>query len=107
MLEKAHARALPPWLRKGEAFVDVQVVAKPGASRRGILRREARGLVIALNSRPSNGRANDELLEFLADLIGTPRSTISILRGHTGRVKTVRIEAREPARIAAVLQAYS
>jgi uncharacterized protein YggU (UPF0235/DUF167 family) len=107
MGEGAAERRLPPCVRSGLGFVTVEIVAKPGSSRRGILRREPRGLVIALNSRPSNGRANDELLEFLADLLGTPRSTISILRGHTGRVKTVRIEARDPVRIAAVLQAYS
>ncbi len=101
------ARGMPRWLTSGEGFVTVQVIARPGSSRRGILRQEERGLVIALNSQPSKGRANDELVDFLADLLGMPRSAVSITRGHTARVKTVRIAAQEPARIAALLADYS
>jgi hypothetical protein len=94
---------LPQWIRSGDGFVTIQVIAKPGASRRRILRQEARGVVVALNSPPSDGRANDELVAWLAELLGTPRSSVEILRGRTARMKTVRIAMRDPARIAAIL----
>jgi uncharacterized protein len=82
------------------------VIVKPGSVRRGILRRDIRGLLIALNSQPSRGRANEELIAFLADLMDTPRSSVTIIRGHTARVKTVRIVNPQPARVAALLRAY-
>jgi uncharacterized protein YggU (UPF0235/DUF167 family) len=95
------------WLISGEGFVSLQVVAKPGSAHRRILRREPRGLLIALNSQPSKGRANEELIAFLADLLGTPRSSVTIIRGHAARLKTVRIFNPQPAQVAMLLQTYS
>jgi uncharacterized protein len=94
------------WLVSGEGFVNLQVVVKPGSSQRRILRRDARGLLIALNSQPSKGRANEELIVFLADLLDTPRSSVTIIRGHSARVKTVRIVNPQPARLMALRCAY-
>jgi uncharacterized protein (TIGR00251 family) len=96
----------PQWLVSGEGFVNLQVVVKPGFAHRRILRRDTRGLLIALNSQPSKGRANEELIAFLADLLDTPRSSVTIIRGHTARMKTVRIANPQPARVAALLRAY-
>jgi len=96
----------PPWLVSGEGFVNLQVVAKPGSAHRRILRADSRGLLITLNCQPSKGRANEELIEFLADLVGTPRSSVTIIRGHTARMKTVRIVNPQPARIASLLRSY-
>ncbi len=106
MIRSGAASGQCPGLVSGEGFVSLQVVAKPGSAHRRVLRGEPRGLLIALNSQPSKGRANEELIEFLADLLGTPRSAVTIIRGHTARVKTVRIAVREPARIAALLAVY-
>ena len=105
----AHQMVTPgeaQWLVSGEGFVNLQVVVKPGSAHRRIVRRDVRGLLIALNSPPSKGRANEELITFLADLLDTPRSSVTIIRGHTARVKTVRIINPEPARVAALLRAY-
>jgi len=94
------------WLVSGEGFVNLQVMVKPGSTHRRIVRRDARGLLIALNSQASKGRANEELIAFLADLLDTSHSSITIIRGHTARVKTVRIVNPRPARVAALLRAY-
>jgi uncharacterized protein (TIGR00251 family) len=96
----------PQWLVSGEGFVNLNVVVKPGSAHRRILRRDTRGLIIALNSQPSRGRANEELIAFLADLLGTPRSSVTIIRGYTARVKTVRIGNPQPIRVAALRCAY-
>jgi uncharacterized protein (TIGR00251 family) len=94
------------WLVIGEGFVNLQVVVKPGSAQRRILRRDARGLLIAVNSQPSKGRANEELIAFLADIVGIPRTSVTIIRGHSARVKTVRIVNPRPAQVAALRQAY-
>jgi uncharacterized protein (TIGR00251 family) len=96
----------PQWLVSGEGFVNLHVVVKPGSAHRRILRRDTRGLLIALNSQPSKGRANEELIGFLADLLDTPRSSVTIIRGQTTRVKTVRIVNPQLARVTALRRAY-
>jgi uncharacterized protein len=95
------------WLVSGQGFVNLQVIAKTGSAHRCILRRDPRGLLIALNSQPSKGRANDELLAFLADLLGTPRLSAKIIRGESTRTKTVQIVNPQPARVAGLLRDYS
>lgn len=95
------------WLVSTHGFVNLQVVAKTESSSRRILGRDQRGLVIALNSQPSKGRANGELIAFLAELLGTSRSSVTIIRGHAARVKTLRIVNAQSARVAELLRAYS
>ena len=37
------------------------------------------------------GRANDALVEFLAASFGVPRRNVALVRGETGRCKTLRV----------------
>ena len=93
------------WLSSDSNSVAIHVVARPGASRRRIVSIDPRGVVIALNSPPEKGRANDELIDFLARIASVPRSTITIVRGDTSRHKTIRITARDPAKVVSALRA--
>jgi uncharacterized protein (TIGR00251 family) len=93
------------WLSWDSNSLTIQVVARPGASRRRIISVDPRGVVVALNSPPEKGRANDELIDFLARIASVPRSTITIVRGDTSRHKTIRITVRDPSRVAAVFLA--
>jgi len=94
-----------PWLVPGNNGVTIEIVARPGVSRRGIVRLDPRGLIVALNSAPEKGKANDELIEYLARELKVARAAIAIVRGETSRHKTVRIEPCDPASIAARLAA--
>jgi uncharacterized protein len=69
------------------------------------VRVEPRGLVVALNSPPEKGRANDELIDFLTRVVSVPRSTITIVRGDTSREKTIRMTVRDPAKVVSALRA--
>jgi uncharacterized protein (TIGR00251 family) len=93
------------WLSWDSNSVTIHVVARPGASRRRIVSIDPRGAVVALNSPPEKGRANDELIDFLARIASVPRSTITIERGDTSRHKTIRITVRDPAKVASALRA--
>ena len=95
------------WLSWDSNSVTVRVVARPGASRQRILRVEPRGVVVALNSPPKKGRANDELIDLLARIASAPRSTITIVRGDTSRHKTIRMTVRDPSKVASVLLAVA
>ncbi|WP_018265879.1 DUF167 family protein [Methylosinus sp. LW4] len=52
---------------------------------------------------PEDGRANDALVELVAETIGAPRRTVSIASGHTARLKKLFI-AGDPARLLAALE---
>jgi uncharacterized protein (TIGR00251 family) len=48
-------------------------------------------LKIKLAAAPEKGKANESLVEFLADTLGVKRNTITITSGHTSPVKTIQI----------------
>ncbi len=89
-----------PWLRISDNALTIEVVARPGASRSGLHRVTAQGVVIGINAAPEKGRANAELIAFLAKILGLPRSSITILKGESSRHKTIRVEAGSPAEVA-------
>lgn len=50
-------------------------------------------LLIKLQAPPVDGKANVELLRFLADALGCPRSQLTLLRGESSRQKTIGLPA--------------
>lgn len=52
---------------------------------------------------PEDGRANEALVELVAAQLRTPRRSVSIASGHTGRLKKLFI-AGDPARLVAALE---
>ena len=54
-------------------------------------------LKLRLAAPPLEGKANAELIRFLADSFGVPQRNVLLLRGDTSRAKTVRVIA--PRRI--------
>jgi uncharacterized protein (TIGR00251 family) len=87
--------------------VIVEITARPGTSRGGVIGVTGDRLVVGVNSRPEKGKANDELIEYLAKEIRVPRSALLIVRGQTSRRKTIRIVTHEPAKAAARLRQIS
>ena len=92
-----------PWMRVSIDEVVIEVTARPGASQRGIIGVTGERLVIGVNSRPEKGKANDELIEYLARETRVPRSALLIVRGETSRRKTIRIVTHEPTRVSSRL----
>jgi len=54
---------------------------------------------VALCAPPVEGRANEALIEFLAELCSVPRSAVSVLSGAQSRNKVIRIAGRTAAEI--------
>ncbi len=59
-------------------------------------------LKLAVTAAPERGRANAAMVALLARALGVPKTSISVVAGATGRIKTVRI-AGEPATLAQLL----
>jgi uncharacterized protein (TIGR00251 family) len=77
-------------------FVTIEIVARPASQRRGVLGVGARGLMIGIGAPAEKGKANEELIGAIADIAGTARSDISILRGAATCSKLIRIASAHP-----------
>jgi len=69
----------------------------PRARATMVVGRHGDALKIRLAAPPVDGAANDELVRFLAEQLGVPRTAVTIAAGHTGRRKTVKITGIETA----------
>ncbi len=65
----------------------LSVRAQPGARRNGIVREQAGMLKVAVTAPPDKGRANEALVEVLAEAIGVKRSQIALASGAASRQK--------------------
>lgn len=81
----------------------------PRASRTAIVGVMGEGsqtaLKIALQAPPVEGRANAALIEFLAEWLRVPRSSIAIVSGERGRNKAVTVRGRTAGEVAALTEA--
>ncbi|WP_203046751.1 DUF167 domain-containing protein [Pimelobacter simplex] len=71
------------------------VRVQPGASRTGAAGPagvEGAELKVRLASPPVDGRANDELVRWLAKELGVPKGAVVLVRGQASRSKLVRID---------------
>ena len=64
----------------------------PNAPRTAIAGWLGDALKIKVHAPALEGRANDALLEFLAETLGLPRRAVTLVRGDKSRHKIVRIE---------------
>jgi uncharacterized protein (TIGR00251 family) len=64
----------------------------PRAKRNAVVGEIGEALKISLTAPPIDGRANEACIEFLAELLDLPRSSIAVISGHTSRNKVVRVE---------------
>jgi uncharacterized protein (TIGR00251 family) len=84
--------------RKKMAFKPVTLCIKvtPKASTTCLAGREGETLKIKLAAPPVDGRANDALVEFLAEQLKVPKKNISMRSGHKSRRKLVQVVGADP-----------
>ncbi len=91
--------------KEGASFL---VRVAPRASRTGVIGVMGEGaetaVKIALQAPAVEGRANAALIEYLAELLGTPRSAIRIAGGDHARNKRIVVRGRNAAEVAAALE---
>jgi uncharacterized protein (TIGR00251 family) len=78
-------------LQKREGGVIFPVRVQPRASKDEIAGVMGGALKVRLRAPALEGRANDALCEFLAELLKTPRAAVRILSGHYSRSKRVEV----------------
>jgi len=83
------------WCKEEGDDLLLMVHVQPGAKRTCVAGIHGEGkdarLRIRLAAPPVDGKANADLLRFLAEAFAVPRSAVLLLRGEASRQKTVRI----------------
>jgi hypothetical protein len=81
----------------------VSIRVQPGARANGVTGLYNGALKIALAQPPVDGRANEALIAFVAELLGLPKSRVHLVGGASSRQKLVRVEGKSAAEIEAAL----
>ena len=75
----------------------IHVRVQPRASRNEVVRREGGIWWIRVAAPPAEGKANAALVDYLAEVLGVPKSQVTITRGLKARQKAVAIEGLSEA----------
>ena len=78
-------------IREDPSGISFQVKVHPRAKKNAITGELGEALKLSLTAPPVEGRANEGCIDFFADFLKVPRSSITIAAGTRSRLKTVRI----------------
>ena len=77
----------------------------PRARRNAIEGRVGDALKVSLTAPPVDGKANEAVIRFFAELLQVSRSSVTIAAGETSRNKVIRVVGLTPAELEARLSA--
>lgn len=79
--------------------ITFSVKAHPRAKKNAITGEVGDALKLSLTAPPINGKANEACIEFFANLLKVPRSSVTIASGHTSRRKVIRVAGVSPQQL--------
>ena len=79
------------WYRRNADVITLTLQVQPGAKRSEIAGLHGAALKIRLAPPPIEGRANEALLKFIAELFGVPLRQVELKQGGQSRHKVVAI----------------
>jgi uncharacterized protein len=77
----------------------------PGAHTNAVVGKHGEAWKIRVSAAPEGGKANAAVVELLADTLGVPARTISVVSGHGARDKLVELSGIAPEEIERRLEA--
>jgi uncharacterized protein (TIGR00251 family) len=92
-------------IREGDKGATFAVRVQPRASRNAVVGEMGDALKIALSAPPVDGKANEACVDFVANLLKVPRSSVTIASGETSRNKVVRIAGMRASEVEQRLRA--
>lgn len=91
-------------IHSGKDGLTFALKARPGARRSSIEGSHAGALKVSVTAAPEKGKANEAIIELLADELNISRSSITIVRGETSSQKTVRIVGMMEEKLISMLE---
>ncbi|PIS10047.1 MAG: YggU family protein [Bdellovibrio sp. CG10_big_fil_rev_8_21_14_0_10_47_8] len=83
--------------------VQISLYVQPNAPRSMIIGEHNGALKIKIKAPPVEGKANEEIVRFFAELLDLPKSKVEMLRGEKSRGKTVLIHGLSLESVRAVV----
>lgn len=80
-------------------MIRIALTVSPGAARSEIVGRHGDGWKVRVAAAPDRGRANDALVEFLAETLRLPQNRVRISSGYTSRRKLVEVDGLDEGEI--------
>lgn len=90
----------------GENSLNIQVQIQPGSSKDQIIGLHNGRLKIKISAPPVDGKANQNLIEFIAKALGVSKSKIEIVKGRTSKLKTLKISGIDQQSFSLLLNKY-
>lgn len=87
----AHANPQPPYQWQGQQLI-LQLCIQPKASRDCVVGIHNDRIKMQITAPPTDGKANQHLLSYLAKCFAVPRTKILLLKGENSKHKTVSID---------------
>ncbi|HMH11730.1 MAG TPA: DUF167 domain-containing protein [Edaphobacter sp.] len=81
----------------------VSVRVHPGARRNAVSGVHDGAVKISLTTPPVDGRANEALIAFVAELLGLPKGRVSLVAGVASRTKVLRVTGRSAEEVRTAL----
>jgi uncharacterized protein len=97
----------PISIRETAAGVVFRTRVVPRASRSEVAGIQGDALKLRLNAPPVEGKANGECIRFLAEILGVKKAQVTIIAGHTARIKTIAVEGIRAGAVTAILSQSS
>lgn len=91
------------WFRlAGDGRITLTLHIQPGAKKTEFAGLHGDALKIRLAAPPVDGKANEALVRFLADVLDLPKSAVILKSGQTSRRKVLEVTGSDAARISAL-----
>jgi uncharacterized protein (TIGR00251 family) len=74
------------------APVRIMLRVSPGSSRTAVIGRYLDGWKVSVAAAPERGKANEEIVRLLADVLALPKRQVAIVTGHSARTKIVEVD---------------
>ena len=81
------------WCSRHGASLRIAVQVMPNAGKSEVLEEIEGALKVRLKALPIEGKANEALVRFIADLLDVPKSRVSVTHGLTSRLKLLEVES--------------
>ena len=79
-------------IKEKDGAVTFEIRVQPRAARSEIVGQLGGALKVKVTAPPLDGRANDECIRLLADVLKLQRASIEIISGQTSRTKVIRVK---------------
>ena len=80
------------WYSWRDGTLRLQLTIQPGASKNQVVGLHGSRLKLRIHARPVDGKANAELIAYVANIFATPKQRVALTHGAESRSKTVTIE---------------